>query len=432
MRFRSLLLVAICFIALPLLAPQVFGQTAALKEVHTDGLKILTEPFFVQLTGLSPGTQVGRKDLQDAADILVRSGLFAKVSYNFTTHNDAVSVTFLIAENPRLKVSYDNFPWFSDSEFNDAIRRDLPFFDGTLPAQGTVVDLAANSLAGFLAAKGTVVSVVHEVIVSPLSDGSLQQFRVEGISPKIATLEFSDAALKDNRAVQQHLPEIVGKPYSRMAIDVFLVEAIQPVYLQQGNLRVLLGPAEVRLSGDPNQKLPERIPVFIPCKPGPVYLWQSVAWTGNSALSTITLTTLGGITSGEVANGVQIEVGWDHIRDEYGHLGYLEAKLNAVPFYDDQAHKVSYNVTVEEGPRFHFNAMTITGMSPAGERMVREGLQLKPGAIFDKKVFDQYLTQLETHHERVFKDLPVHYDTVGHWLQTDPSKATVDILLDFK
>ncbi len=194
--------------------------------------------------------------------MLVRSGLFANVNYSFATHNDAVVVTFKVEENPRLKVSYDNFPWFSDSEFNDAIRRDLPFFDGTLPAQGTVVDLAANSLAGFLASKGTVVSVVHEVLVNPLADGSLQQFRVEGISPKIASLEFSDTSLKENLAVKQHLSEIVGKPYSRMTIDIFLAEAIQPIYAQQGNLRAALGPAEVRLSGNPNQKLPEQIPVL--------------------------------------------------------------------------------------------------------------------------------------------------------------------------
>lgn len=427
MRLRQFLLVALL-----ILAPATFAQTATLKEVHAEGLKFLTEPYFVQLTGLSAGSQVGRKELQDAADLLVRSGLFAKVNYSFTTHNEAVVVTYKVEENPRLKVSYDNFPWFSDSEFNDAIRKDLPFFDGTLPAQGTVVDLAANSLAGFLASKGTVVSVVHEVIVNPLADGSLQQFRVEWISLKIASLEFSDPSLKDNRAVKQHLPEIVGKPYSRMAIDVFLAEAIQPIYEQQGNLRAVLGPAEVRLSGNPNQKLPDQIPVFVPCKPGPIYQWNGVQWAGNSALSTITLTSTMGMKAGDPANGIQIEGGWDRIRDEYGHLGYLEVKLNPVPTYDNPAHRVSYQVSIMEGPQFHFNGITITGMSVAGERMVREAWPQKPGDIFDKKIFDQLLTQLETHHEKVFRELPVHYDTVGHWLQTDPSKATVDILLDFK
>jgi outer membrane protein assembly factor BamA len=427
MRLRQFLLVALLF-----LARATFAQTATLKEVHADGLKTLTEPFFVQLTGLPSGSQVGRKDLQDAADILVRSGLFAKVNYSFTTLNDAVTVTFHVEENPRLKVAYDNFPWFSDSEFNDAIRKDLPFFDGTLPAQGTVVDLAANSLAGFLASKGTVVSVVHEVLVNPLADGSLQQFRVEGISPKIASLDFSDAKLKDNRAVKQHLSEIVGKPYSRMAIDIFLAEAIRPIYYQQGNLRATLGPAEVRLSGDPNQKLPEQIPVFVPCNSGPVYQWQGVEWTGNSALSSITLTGTAGMKAGNPADGIQIESGWDRVRDEYGHLGYLEAKLNPVATFDEQGQKVFYQVSIVEGPQFRFSAMTITGMSPAGERLIRDAWPLKPSEVFDKKIFDQLLTQLETHHEKVFRELPVHYDTVGHWLQTDPSKGTVDVLLDFK
>jgi hypothetical protein len=28
--------------------------------------------------------------------------------------------------------------------------------------------------------------------------------------------------------------------------------------------------------------------------------------------------------------------------------------------------------------------------------------------------------------------LPVHYETVGHWLRTDTDKHQVDVLLDFK
>ena len=427
MRLRLL-----CSVALLLFASATFAQTAALKEVHAEGLKTLTEPQLVQLTGLSIGSQVGRKDLQDSADILVRSGLFATVNYSFATRNDSVIVTFKLEENPRLKVSYDNFPWFSDTELNDAIRKDLPFFDGTLPGEGTVVDLAANSLAAFLASKGTPVSVGHDVQVNPLADGSLQQFHVTGIAPKIASIEFSDPNLAANRAVQQHIPEIRGKPYSRMAIDIFLAEAIRPVYQQLGNLRATLGPAEVRLSGNPNQKLPEQIPIFVPCTPGAVYQWQGVEWSGNSALSTLTLTNAVAMKAGDVANGLSIEAGWDRVRDEYGHLGYLEVKVTPQPVYDDQAHKVSYKVSIAEGPQFKFNAMTVTGMSLAGERLIREAWPQKPGDVFDRKIFDQLLTRLETHRDTVFKDLPIHYDTVGHWLQTDMSKGTVDILLDFK
>jgi hypothetical protein len=76
--------------------------------------------------------------------------------------------------------------------------------------------------------------------------------------------------------------------------------------------------------------------------------------------------------------------------------------------------------------------MTISGISLAGERIIRDGWPLKSGDVFDKKIFDQLLTNLELHHQVVFKDLPLHYETVGHWLQTDSEKGTVDVLLDFK
>jgi len=430
MRLRLFLPLAfLFFVALPNL---LNAQTATLKEIHAEGLKKLTEAQAISLSGLATGAPVGRKELQDGADALVKTGLFAKVSYNFTTHNDALTLTFHLDENPRLPVSYDNFPWFADTELNDAVRKDLPFYDGTLPEGGTVVEQAASSLQAYLAAHGSNVQIAHAVLLNPLTEGSFHQFRVEGLAPLIASVEFSDTHLKDSLAVQQHLPEILGKPYSRLAIDIFLAEAMLPVYQEDGYLRAKIGPAEVRLSGNPNQKLPEQIPVYVPCQPGSVYHWTGAQWSGNQVLSTITLTTTLGLKPGDVANGMGIETGWDRIREEYGQRGYLEAKLTPTATYDDQAHTVSYTVSIAEGPAFHFNQMIITGMSLAGERMIREAWPTKPGEVFDKKVFEQFLNRLEIHRDTIFKDLPLHYDTVGHWLQTDPAKAAVDVLLDFK
>jgi outer membrane protein assembly factor BamA len=408
------------------------AQTATLREIHAEGLKTLTDPQITSLAGLTPGAQVSREDLQAAADALVRSGLFAKVDYNFGTHNDALTVNFKLEENARIPVSFDNFPWYADSELNDAIRKDLPFYDGKLPESGTVVERAAKSLQDFLASKGATVQIEHAVVISPLSEGNIQQFSEDGLSPKIASVEFSDTHLMESRAVQQHLPEIRGKAYSRMAIDIFLAEAIRPIYLQEGRIRARIGPAEVRLSGNPNQKLPDQIPIYVPCQPGPTYQWRGVEWTGNQAVSTITLTNALGVKPAEAVNGMNIEAGWDRVKEAYGHLGYIEAKLNVVPIYDDQSHTVSYVVSVNEGSIFKFNAMTITGMSLAGERMIRDAWPIKPGEVFDIRIFDQFLNKLELHRDAIFRDLPIHYDNVGHFLQTDPAKSTVDVLLDFK
>ena len=405
---------------------------APLREVHVDGDKILTEAQVVAITGLVPGAQIGRDDLQAAADKLVQSGLFAKVSYNFQTKLASVIVTFHVEESPRIPVYFDNIPWFADSELGDVIRAKLPFFNGTLPEAGATVDQAAEAVKELLSSHGLQVSLEHAVIANPIGEGNVQAFRIEGAALQIAKLEFGDPALLTSKPAQQHLSEIIGKPYSRMTIDLFLSEAIRPIYLQQGCLRVKLGPPEVRLTGDPNQKLPSQIPVYVPVVPGKIYHWKEVHWAGNSLVSEFTLSNSLGIKRGEIADGMQIEAGWDRVREEYAHRGYLEAKLDSVPAYDEQAQTVSYGVTIQEGPQYRFSKMILTGISPAAERRLHAAWPISAGDIFDKAKFEELLAKLQGHQEQVFGELPVHYDNVGHWLQTDAGKGTVDVLLDFK
>jgi outer membrane protein insertion porin family len=435
-RFPRAFLVAPALFSLTILAP-AFAQapesaTAPLKEVHADGNKILTEAQVVSLTGVQLGSQVSKNDLQAAADRLVQSGLFSKVNYSFQTRNQAVLVTFHVEESPRIPIYFDNIPWFADSELSDAIHAKLPFFDGTLPEAGATVEQAADALKELIASHGLQVSLEHAVIANPLGEGNVQEFQIQGASLKIAKLEFSDPSLSDSKVVRLHLSEIQGKPYSRLAIDLFLSEAIKPIYLQQGYLRVKLGPPEVRLTGNPNQKLPDQIPVYVPVMPGGVYHWKELHWTGNTVLSEFTLSGLLGAKPGDVADGMQLEAGWDRVREEYGHRGYLEVNFVPASTYDDQAHTVSYSVSVREGTQYHFGKMVLTGLSVAGERKLHAAWPIATGDVFDKAKFEEVLAKLQTHQEQIFGELPLHYETVGHWLQTDSSAGTVDVLLDFK
>ena len=433
--FRSclgILLLLLVPARLPVSAQAPDASTAPLREVHADGEKILTEAQVIAITGLTPGAQIGRGDLQTAADKLVRSGLFTKVSFNFQTKLGAILVAYHVEESPRIPAYFDNIPWFSDSELADAIRRKFPFFEGTLPEAGAAVEDAAEAVKEMLASRGLQVSLEHTVIANPNGEGNVQEFRVEGAALQIAKLEFSDPALSASKAVQQHLSEILGKPYSRMTIDLFLSEAIKPIYLQQGFLHAKIGPPEVRLTGDPNQKLPSQIPVYVPVAGGEVYRWNEIHWTGNVLVSEFTLNALLGVKHGDLADGMQMEAAWDRVHEEYAHRGYLEAKIDPAPAYDDRAHTVSYSVRIQEGPQFHFGKMVLTGISPAAERKLLAAWPIAAGEVFDKARFEELLAKLQTRQEQVFGELPVHYENVGHWLQTDAGKSTVDVLLDFK
>ena len=426
----SLLLPLLLSVPAPAQTPA--PPTATLHEIRTEGLKTFTEAQVTALSQLEKGSQVGKPDLQAAADRLLQTGMFATVNYTFQTRGDGLTATFQLEEAPRVPVYFDNLPWFSDGELSDAIRKKIPYFDGTLPEAGAVVDQVGDTLKELLASRQLNVTVEHELLANPLAGGNVQQFHVQGAAFYIASVDFGDPSLSSSHLVQQQLAEVQGKPFSRMTIDLFLSEQLRPFYLQLGFLRVKLGPPEVRLTGNPNQKLPEQIPVFVPIVSGAIYRWKEVRWSGNSLLSSITLSSELGLKPGDIANGMQIEAGWDRAREEYGHRGYLDAKIDPVASYDDQAHTVSFAATVSEGAQYRFNTIVVTGLSLAGERRLRQMWSTEAGAVFDKIRFEKFLTKLQSQPADVFGDLPVHYDTVGHWLRTDAETHSVNVLLDFK
>jgi outer membrane protein insertion porin family len=418
-------------------APRVKGQTpaaatATLHEIRAEGLKSLSLDQIIAMSQLQKDTQVSKADLQAAADRLLQTGMFANVNYKFQTKDETVTLTFQLEESPRVPIYFDNFAWFADSELLDAIHKKLPFVDNTLPEGGAVIDQTADALKELLAARNINTAIEHQLLASPTGEGNVQEFHVQECPFRIASVTFGDPAIGSSRAVQQALEAVQGKPFSRMTIDLFLAEQLRPFYLEKGFLRAKLGPPELHLTGDPNKKLPEQLPVLVPIDAGPVYHWKDVQWSGNSVLSTITLTNDLGLKTGDVADGMKIEGAWDHVREEYGHLGYLDAKVAPAAEYDDQAHTVSYNVAVTEGPQYHYNTMVLTGLSASAERKLQQVWPIEANAVFDKAAFENFLIKLQTHPSEVFGDLPLHYDSVGHWLRTDADKHAVDVLLDFK
>jgi outer membrane protein assembly factor BamA len=434
MRRTSFSILSVGFLALMFLfgGANLNAQTAELREIKSAGQKKLTEAQIAELAGLKVGAQVGREDLQGAADKLVTSGLFATVKYDFKTRAEGLTLNFHVTESARVPAYYDNFPWFGDSELNDAIRAQLPFFDGTLPEAGKVVEFAADAIHTLLKSHNLDLVVQHQVVANPLADGNIQQFSVEGAGLQIASLSFSDAALSTNPAVQQHLSEINGKPYSRTTIEVFLAEQIRPVYFKQGYLQAKLGPPEVRLSGPPTAKLPEQLPVFVPIVAGDIYKLGELRWSGNNVISSIAMGSYFGLKAGAVADGMEVEAALDRIREEYGRRGYLDAAVQPISSFNETAHTVSYRIGITEGAQYHMGGWVITGVSTNGEAKVRATFPIAAGDVFDKLKYEEFLTKLQTHSTDVFGDLPIHYENVGHWLRPDAAKLTVDVLLDFK
>jgi outer membrane protein assembly factor BamA len=163
--------------------------------------------------------------------------------------------------------------------------------------------------------------------------------------------------------------------------------------------------------------------------PGPVYAFGSISWQGNSAIGTPNLDGAVEIKPGDPVDGMKMEGLWQTIETAYASHGYLDAKLNPQAQFDDTAHRVSYQVSLMEGPQYRMGAMVITGLSVDAEKRLRQVWLIAPGQVFDNSYFETVSRQLAM---EIFGEMPIHYTEFGKWLRPDTEKHTVDVLLDFK
>ena len=237
---------------------------------------------------------------------------------------------------------------------------------------------------------------------------------------------LQDIRQRGDRAVQQRLSDLIGKPYSRSAIEIFEFEQVRPVYLSRAFLRVRFSLPNARFvsgSGD------SRVTVDAPIDPGPAFAWNGVAWSGNAAAPSAELDRLVSLRPGDPADGMKIEAAWQAVRDAYTRRGYLDVNLAATPQFDDSAKRVTYAVSITEGPRYRMGKLVLTGLSIEGERRIRAAWKIAPGTIFDKSVYEEFL---DSGIREAFAGLPFHYEKIGRFLQEDSKTASVDVLLDFQ
>jgi outer membrane protein assembly factor BamA len=429
----SLLAVLACSPLLAGLAESAAPQSSAtLEAVIATGSKRWTSEQIAAVSGLRAGQQITKEDFQAAADRLAQLGTFSGVRYRFSSDSDGVKLELQVEDAPALPASFDNFPWFTDEELDHALRKDVILYDGTAPESGTVVKGIAQSLEKLLATRGVKGDIEQSVISMPGSDQRVQQFRVAGPSLKVEDVDFTDALAKNDRKIHERLSDLVGKPYSRSAIELFDFEQVRPVYVAHSFLRVKFERPMARFGGDPNQPLATAVRVIVLIQPGPSYKWAGAQWNGNVAERAAELDALAeqvGLKDGEPADGMKIAALWERLSDVFGHLGYLEAKFEPAPEYDDQTNHVSYRVSVTEGPQYHMGNLVLTGLSVEGERRIRGAWHIEQGTVFDRTYYDDFVTKGV---KLALGDLPFHYEKLGRFLQTDPQSATVDVLLDFQ
>jgi outer membrane protein assembly factor BamA len=436
MRGNGFAVILACLSSLLLLAGFAAAQASppsfVVSEVHASGSHRYSDAQISTTARLKPGDPVDHDKLQEIADRLAQLGVFSRVNFRFTAKDGKATVTFELQDAATVPVMFENFPWFTDQELSEEIRRAVPLFDGSAPSGGSLLDQITEALSAKLASRGIKANVEHALVAQPSSDGEIMQFRQDGPIFTVSSVQFNDWLAQNSEKLHDRVSDLVGKTFSRFAIEVFENEQVRPIYLSAGQLRVKFGAPLLPLSDASGGNASSTVIVQIPIEPGPVSHISGVRWSGNMAIDDAALSRLVTVKAGDLANGMRLAAGWQQVELEYGHRGYLDAKVSPVPQFDDANGTVRYEVKIVEGPQYRMGELVITGLSVDAERALRNNWRLAPGQIFDKTYLDSMLAKLEKPTVAIFGELPVHYGQMGHLLRPNDQNHVIDVLIDFQ
>lgn len=424
--------VVLIAIAIAVLCVQVAGQQSSrLEKIEVVGLKRMTADQVIALSGLQIGQAVDANVLDATANKLLQSGMFRRLGYRVRSTRNGATVIFDVEESAiALPVVFENFVWFSDDEIVAAIRRDVPFFNGTAPATGDTTDKIAAALQRLLASRNINAHVEYLPYVS--QDKQELLFTVRGARIPICTLHFPGASAVPQSELIKAASEILNTEYSKKDIATFAPIKLIPLYRHLGYLRAEFQTATVTMEN--SAACAGGVSVTIPVEEGVAYTWSGSEWNGNDKLTVDDLAAALGMNPGEVADGLKIEKGLKEVRRAYARRGYLNAQIKESIEFAEGAPRVRYIFNVTEGPRYFMGNLIVNGLAPADAEALKSKWTLNSNSVFDESYVDQFRETVlrEFVMGLMQRNRGASRAKVEVQTRPDAQKLTVDVVINFK
>ena len=405
-------------------------EALKLARIEFEGLGRVSREDALAKLGLQAGQSATPDEIEAAAQRLQQSGLFRQLGYSVRGKTDAAVLTFKVEEMKwGVPVVFDNFVWFSDAELAEAVRRQVPTFDGTAPAGGGVTEEITHALAGLLRAR----NLGGEVEYMPSETAHV--FTVKN-SPalRVCALDFPGARALAQEELTRKSAGIFDNDYSRLFVGEYVRSNLLPLYHERGMLRAAFAPPEVKPAA-PSEDCRQGLAVTVHVDEGAVYVWERAEWSGQQALTAAELDAALGMRARDIAATSKIEKGLGALRRAYARKGYLAARASSAQEFDDANRKVVYRFKVTEGPQYRMGELTLTGLDERDANNLRGRWRLLPGEVYDDGYSEEFLKKSVSEFGRELmlregRQLP--FKNVGVEVKPDHAKLTVNVTINFK
>ncbi|MFN0123585.1 MAG: hypothetical protein ACKV2V_24050 [Blastocatellia bacterium] len=388
-------LVSLCALLVALFVIHVPArQTAAkwrLSKVDFVTLDKQTYADSLAACGLKIGQEVDVDTLNTATRKLLNTGVFKRVGYKYRFMGSQLFLTFEVEEATLVSIPcvFDNFIWFSDAEIQETIRRTMPAFDGMAPESDLAVNKITTALKQMLADKKISGEVSYMPSNNPSGTKPEHYFSVKGVTLKVCAIQFSGASPGITKELTRESEQLLGTEYSRQEALLYAHAALLPVYKNNGYLKARFLPVSGQLGADGACR--DGVTLTLPIQEGLQYTWEKAVWSGNAILGAQDLDKALDMSAGDIANFRKIDVGLFHVGELYDEKGYMTARLMPRPDYDEARRRVTWQVTINEGPQYKMGTLSFSGFPDKEVEKLHGKWKLAPGAPYSTRFLRDYI-----------------------------------------
>jgi outer membrane protein assembly factor BamA len=372
-----------------------------LLEVRATGSVRYNDQQILRASGLRLGQTAAEGDFREAAQHLLNSGMFTDVAYTFSYSDAGIRVEFQLTDGDKAKLvpaHFENFVGFTDSELHASLEEHVPLFTGLLPITGQLTDQVTHALQALLDERHLPGQVDHaregEHDDSPPTGIT---FRVLGLSIRIHTLEFPGAT-RDQAAFLEHATRrLLGSEYSDSLTKTAIHDDLLPLYLERGYLKASFGSPETRVVSSPaapttgHSSDEIQVDAILPVTPGKQYAFTGADWKGNSAITTKEASSLFHLVIGQPADATGLEHDLQTLTSLYRSRGYMTVKIKAVPWIDEAAAAVHYDINIVEGDLYTMGELEFLGADTASKDRLTEAWKLREGQPYNPDYTRKFL-----------------------------------------
>lgn len=423
---RSLLLAsALCALLIPrVLAAQTFTP----KSIVFQGAPNLPAADLLAAVQLHPGQPLTLDQVRAHAQLLLDTGLFDDIHYNFA----GPALVFTLTPTTQIfPMRLINFPFAPGPALDAQLHAQFPLFQGKVPADGTLLSGIRLALEHMLTAQGLQATVK----VVPFTDPKVQAITSMDFSIYIPDvligpiqLDASAATPKTVASLKDAAAQLTGQPYDRLGSP----DLIQTTLLAECRNRGFLDCAVHATPQAPVQTSADLIPraIHIPftasIDPGPEYHIASIQLAPGAAISQSDFDRISGLHPGDPADLGRLQQALDALTRQYHDTGHVRAQATFTPAIDRAHSTVAYTVSVNPGPVYTMGRLAIQNVSGQLRAMILDTWKMPEGAVFNESAIMDYFSdrKLPSDLKRTFAIATVRYT-----LHIDDSTKTVGVEL---